>query len=63
MSSLTSQKRAKEKEGPQMISLPYEAVMYAVKHLHKFMIASTKKGGDMHANMDWSYEGLRKKMC
>lgn len=66
MSSVTSKsmkRRMKEKEGPPLISLPLEAVMYCVKQLQKFMIASTKKGGDMHANMDWSYEGLRRRMC
>ena len=46
-----------------MINLPFEAVLCAVKQLHKFMLASTKKGGDMHANMDWGYDCLRKKMC
>jgi hypothetical protein len=37
--------------------------MYVMKRQHNFFTACSTAGGDMHADFDWSYDGLRNRMC
>ena len=61
--SKSSARRAKEKEAIAFVVLNYAALLYVMKRLHNLVIKATKPGGDMHLDMDWGYDGLRKRMC
>jgi hypothetical protein len=37
--------------------------MYVLKRQHSFFTACSKKGGDMHADFNWSFDGLYATRC
>ena len=65
--SRSAEGRRKEREtlGGRSIDLSFKAVAYVIKKQHWFFCQCTKEGGDydMHTDFDWTYAGLRKKMC